>query len=103
MSKKVTFKTYSQNQLSLLPPSYDDLVSANHPVRVVNYIIDQLDITALEKEYKGGGSSSYHPRMLLKVLVYAYLRNVYSSRKIEQALQENIHFMWLSGQSKPDQ
>lgn len=102
MSKKVTFKTYSQNQLSLLPPSYDDLVSANHPVRVVNYIIDQLDITALEKEYKGGGSSSYHPRMLLKVLVYAYLRNVYSSRKIEQALQENIHFMWLSGQSKPD-
>lgn len=102
MSKKVTFKTYSQNQLSLLPPSYDDLVAANHPVRVVNYIIDRLDISALEKEYKGGGSSSYHPRMLLKVLVYAYLRNVYSSRKIEQALQENIHFMWLSGQSKPD-
>ena len=102
MSKKVTFKTYSQNQLSLLPPSYDDLVAANHPVRVVNYIIDQLDISALAKEYKGGGSSSYHPRMLLKVLVYAYLRNVYSSRKIEQALQENIHFMWLSGQSKPD-
>jgi len=102
MSKKVTFKTYSQNQLSLLPPSYDDLVAANHPVRVVNYIIDQLDISALAKEYKGGGSSSYHPRMLLKVLVYAYLRNVYSSRKIEQALQENIHFMWLIGQSKPD-
>ncbi len=102
MIKKVTFKTYSQNQLSLLPSSYDDLVSANHPIRVVNYIIDQLDISALEKEYKGGGSSSYHPRMLLKVLVYACLRNVYSSRKIEQALQENIHFMWLSGQSKPD-
>ena len=40
--------------------------------------------------------------MLLKVLIYAYLRNLYSSRKIEQALQENIHFMWLSGQSKPD-
>jgi transposase len=56
----------------------------------------------LEKSYKGGGTSSYHPRMLLKVIVYAYLRNLYSSRKIEQALQENIHFMWLSGQSKPD-
>jgi len=63
MSKKVTFKTYSQNHLSLLPPSYDDLVAANDPVRVVNYKIDQLDICALEKEYKGGGSSSYHPRM----------------------------------------
>jgi transposase len=102
MSKKVVFKTYNQDQLSLLPPSYDDLVPANHPVRIVNTIIDRLDITALEKSYKGGGTSSYHPRMLLKVIIYGYLRNLYSSRKIEQALYENIHFMWLSGQSKPD-
>ena len=102
MNKKVVFKTYSQEQLSLLPPSYDDLVPVNHPVRIVNTIIDHLDITALEKSYKGGGTSSYHPRMLLKVIIYGYLRNLYSSRKIEQALYENIHFMWLSGQSKPD-
>lgn len=102
MSKKVVFKTYHQDQLSLLPPSYDDLVPVNHPVRVVNMIIDHLDITALEKSYKGGGTSSYHPRMLLKVIIYAYLRNLYSSRKIEQALSENIHFMWLSGQNTPD-
>jgi transposase len=61
-----------------------------------------LIISALEKSYKGGDTSSYHPRMLLKVSIYAYLRNLYSSRKIEQALYENIHFMWLSGQSKPD-
>ena len=102
MSKKVVFKTYNQDQLSLLPPSYDDLVPENHPVRIVNSIIDHLDISALEKSYKGGGTSSYHPRMLLKVIIYGYLRNLYSSRKIEQALYENIHFMWLSGQSKPD-
>ncbi len=102
MSRKVIFKTYSQDQLSLLPPSYDDLVPEHHPVRIVNTIIDHVDISALEKSYKGGGTSSYHPRMLLKVIIYAYLRNLYSSRKIEQALHENIHFMWLSGQSKPD-
>jgi transposase len=102
MKAKVVFKTYDQSQLSLLPPSYDDLVPANHPVRIVNTIVDQIDISALERSYKGGGTSSYHPRMLLKVIIYAYLRNMYSSRKIEQALQENIHFMWLSGQSKPD-
>ncbi len=102
MSRKVVFKTYNQDQLSLLPPSYDDLVPVNHPVRIVNMIIDNVDISALEKSYKGGGTSSYHPRMLLKVIIYAYLRNLYSSRKIEQALYENIHFMWLSGQSKPD-
>ena len=70
MSKKVVFKTYNQEQLSLLPPSYDDLVPLNHPVRIVNTIIDHLDITALEKSYKGGGTSSYHPRMLLKVIIY---------------------------------
>lgn len=102
MSSKVVFKTYQQDQLSLLPPSYDDLVPKNHPVRIVNTIIEHIDISALEKSYKGGGTSSYHPRMLLKVVIYAYLRNIYSSRKIEQALRENVHFMWLSGQSKPD-
>ncbi|MDR9458514.1 MAG: transposase, partial [Salegentibacter sp.] len=102
MSSKVVFKTYQQDQLSLLPPSYDDLVPKNHPVRIVNTIIEHIDISALEKSYKGGGTSSYHPRMLLKVVIYAYLRNIYSSRKIEQALRENVHFIWLSGQSKPD-
>ncbi len=102
MSRKVIFKSYHQDQLSLLPPSYDELISENHPVRIVNTIIDHLDISTLERSYKGGGTSSYHPRMLLKVIIYAYLRNLYSSRKIEQALRENIHFMWLSGGSKPD-
>jgi len=102
MNSRVVFKTYDQDQLSLLPPSYDELVPKNHPVRIVNSIVDKLDINCIEKGYKGGGTSSYHPRMLLKVIIYAYLRNLYSSRKIEQALHENIHFMWLSGQSKPD-
>jgi transposase len=68
----------------------------------VNEIIERIDILALEAGYKGGGTSSYHPRMLLKVVIYGYLRNIYSSRKIEQALQENVHFMWLSGAAKPD-
>lgn len=101
MSKQV-FKPYQQGQVMLLPPSLDELIEAGHPVRVVNEIIDQIDITPLEKKYKGGGSSSYHPRMLLKVVVYSYLTNIFSSRKIEAAVKENIHFMWLSGMSKPD-
>ena len=50
---------------------------------------------------KGGGTSSYHPRLMLKVLIYGYLTNLYSSRKIEQALHQNIHFMWLRGMSYP--
>lgn len=102
MKSNVVWKTNSRSQLSLLPPSYDDFVPEHHPVRIVNSILDQIDLACIEKTYKGGGTSSYHPRDLLKILVYAYLRNLYSSRKIEQALGENVHFMWLSGCIQPD-
>jgi transposase len=102
MSKRVVFKPYSQQQLVLLPPSLEDLISANHPVRVVNEVIEQLDISKLEANYAAGGCSSYHPKMLLKVLVYGYLHNTYSSRKLEAAIQENIHFMWLAAMNRPD-
>ena len=99
---KVVFKDYSPNQILLLPPSLEDMIDPNHPVKVVNQVIDSLDIDVLIRKYKGGGCSSYHPRLLLKLLVYGYLSNQYSSRKIEQAAKQNVHFMWLSGMSYPD-
>jgi len=99
---KPIFKTYHQNQIMLLPPSLEELILPNHPVRVVNEVLNKIDIQPLIRKYKTGGSSSYHPLILLKVLIYAYINNIYSSRKIEEALQQNIHFMWLSGMSKPD-
>lgn len=86
----------------MLPPSLEELITENHSVRIVNQVIDRINIDPLLKKFKGGGSSSYHPRMLLKVLVYGYLNNTYSSRRMEAALKENIHFMWLSGMNKPD-
>ena len=86
----------------MLPPSLEELIDKNHPVRIVNQVIDRIDIDPLIKKFKGGGTSSYHPRMLLKVLVYGYLNNTYSSRRMESALKENIHFMWLAGMNKPD-
>jgi len=99
---KVVFKTYNQGQPMLLPPNLEELIDANHPVRVVNKVIDQIDIQPLINQYKAGGTSSFHPRMLLKVLVFAYINNVYSSRKIEESLQQNIHFMWLAAMNTPD-
>lgn len=98
----VVFKSNHQNQAMLLPPDLNDLIAANHPVRIVNEVLEQVDISGLLKQYKPGGTSSYHPRMLLKVLVYAYINNVYSSRKIEESVSQNINYMWLSGMSKPD-
>lgn len=101
-SKNLHFKHYDQNQPMLLPPSLDELIEANHPVRVVSHVIDQINIDVLLKQYKPGGTSVYHPRMLLKVMVYSYLSNIFSSRKMESGLKENIHLMWLSGMNKPD-
>lgn len=99
---KVVFKNYNFNQNLLLPPSLEELIAPNHPVRVVNQVIDNLNLDPILSKYEGGGCPAYHPRMMLKVLVYGYLKNLYSSRKIEQELQQNIHFMWLSGMSYPD-
>lgn len=101
-NRRVNFKPYHQNQLMALPPTFDELISPEHPARVVNQIINKIDLDPLLKKYKSTGCSSYHPRMLLKILVYGYLSNIYSSRKMESAVKENIHFMWLAGMEHPD-
>ena len=99
---KPVFKAYHQRQAMLLPPSLDELIKINQPVIVIDYILSKVNIQPLLRQYKTGGASSYPRGMLLKVLVYAYINNIYSSRKIEEALQQNIHFRWLSGMSRPD-
>lgn len=96
------FKEYNQDQMMLLPPSLEDLVAENHLVRVVNRVIEEMDIEALIKTYKGGGRKAYDPKMLLKVLIYAYLSKIYTSRQIAKALREDVNFMWLSGMQMPD-
>lgn len=99
---QVVFKQDHQYQGTLIPLDLNDLVSADHPVRTVNAVLDKVDISSIIKQYRPGGTSSYHPRMLLKVMVFAYINNIYSSRKIEEAVKSNIHFMWLAGLRKPD-
>ena len=101
MSEAV-FKKYDQHQMSLLPESLEDLIPERHLVRVVNEMIDGMNIDSLISTYKGGGTSSYHPRMMIKVLVYSYTQKKYSSREIAKALRENINYMWISGRNRPD-
>src|SRR5690606_691827 len=83
--KKQVFKPYHQHQVSLLPLSLEDLIESNHPVRVVKQIVDGLAINPF-----------------LKVLLYAYVNNTYSSRKIEEACRCDIRYMWLCAQNAPD-
>ena len=99
---KIVFKSHNQGQISLFPASLDEKIPADSPVRLINQIVDNLDISDIIDSYKGGGTSSYHPRMMLKVVLFAYLNNIYSCRKIENALHDRITFMWLSGMQSPD-
>jgi len=99
---KIVFKEFSGTQPTLFPQNILDKIAPNHPVRLVNEVVDNLDISCIISKYQGGGTSSFHPRMMIKVLFYSYLSNIYSCRKIERALHENIHFIWLSGCSTPD-
>lgn len=100
-NKRVTFIDYNMDQL-MLPMSLNSIIPQNHLVRVVNSAIERMNLKPLLNKYKGGGRSSYHPEMMLKVIVYAYTQRIYSSRKIAKALRENINFMWISGNNKPD-
>jgi transposase len=100
--KRATFKTNNQNQPSLFPFDFGGFINQDNPVRIINDVVNNLDINNILSTYPGGGASSFHPRMMIKVLVYAYLNNIYSSRKIAKALKENVNFIWLSGQQFPD-
>lgn len=102
MIKKAVFKSYAQNQAYLIPPSWDEKIKADHPVRIINNIINSINLKKLYRSYEGGGTSSYDPRMLLKGMIYAYINNIYSSRKIEEAIKSNIYFIWLCGGNEPD-
>jgi len=96
------FKYHSVHQQELFPLNLNALISENHSARLIDSVVERLEIPDIISQYKGGGSSSYHPKMLLKVLFYGYLNNTYSCRKIAKAVKENIYFMWLSGGLQPD-
>jgi transposase len=99
---RIKFKDYNQQQNWLFPPSIEELIPQDHPVRIVNGVIEHINIDNLIKVYHVEGKPSFHPKMMLKVMVYAYMDNIYSSRKIEKAMRENINFMWLSGKQVAD-
>lgn len=99
-NNKITFKPYEQNQIVFL--DLNSMVPENHVVRAINDAIDKMNIEILLAKYAPGGTSSYNPRMMLKVIIFAYTQKIFSSRKIATALKRDIYFMWLSGMNTPD-
>ena len=102
MSTKLHFRDYNPKQMTLFPQRLDKDIAENDPVRVVNNVIDHLKLDNFKKLYKERGRSPYHPKMMLKVVIYGYMNNLYSCRKIETALKRDLHFIWLAGYEQPD-
>ena len=65
-------------------------------------MVESLDLKNFKKLYRERGRCAYHPKMMLKVILYAYMNNIYSCRKIERPIQRDIHFIWLAAQERPD-
>ena len=102
MSTKLHTKSYSNNDrlFFLLNPNED--IAENDPVRVVDAVVESLDLREFKKLYRERGRCPYHPKMMLKIILYAYMNNVYSCRKIERQVQRDIHYIWLAAQERPD-
>jgi len=86
----------------LLPPSINDFVEDGHIARTIDEIVERLDTKAIENQYSELGRPAFHPKMLLKVLLYAYGSGLRASRKIEDACKSNLYYMYLSGMQVPD-
>lgn len=94
-----------RDQTFLLPPSLEDYVDEDNPVRVVDAYVDELDLGELgfaSVEPKATGRPAYHPAMMLKIYIYGYLNQVQSSRRLEREAGRNIELMWLTGHLAPD-
>ena len=102
MSAKLHFREHINNQLVLFPERIDKDIAPDDPVRLVNAVVDSLDMGRIYSLYYDRGASPYHPRMMLKVIIYGYMNNIYSCRKIENALKRDVHFIWLAGYDQPD-
>jgi transposase len=96
------FRTIDRETGYLLPPSVDEWLPEKHLARFIVEVIDGLDLGRMSGAYRGSGSASYHPRMLLGLLVYGYATGVFSSRKLERATYDSVAFRFIAANDHPD-
>jgi transposase len=96
------FRTIDRETKYLLPPSVDEWLPERHLARFIGEVIDGLDLGRMSRAYRGSGSASYHPGMLLGILVYGYATGVFSSRKLERATYDSVAFRFLAANDHPD-
>ena len=102
MPENLHFRSYDPDQTLLFPQRIDRDIPKDDPVRILKSVIESLDLSGFKKLYHERGRSPYHPKMMLMVILYSYMNNVYSCRKIEKLLYRDIYYIWLSGYQKPN-
>lgn len=96
------FRPIDRDTGFLLPPSVDEWLPEKHLARFVVEVIDGLDLRAMSGSYRGSGSASYPPTLLLGLLVYGYATGVFSSRKLERASYDSVAFRFIAANEHPD-
>lgn len=96
------FRPIDRDTAYLFPPSVDEWLPQRHLARYVVEVVEGLDLSAMVKAYRGSGSASYHPAMLLSLLIYGYASRVFSSRAIERATHDSVAFRYIAANLHPD-
>ena len=96
------FRQCDRDTPYLLPPSVDDWLPKDHLARFVVDTVEQLDLSALIRQYRGAGSAAYHPAVLLALLLYGYATGTFGSRRIEQATYDSLAFRFIAANTHPD-
>ena len=100
--EKYNFRDYDQSQVYFVPVRLNNFLETEHPARVIDIIVEKMDLSSLYEQYSEEGNPPYHPKMMLKVLFYAYYRGVMSCRQIWDALAFRSDFIFLSAGQVPN-
>src|SRR5882757_832365 len=96
------FRLIDRDTGFLMPPLVDDWLPERHLARFVVEVVEGLDVRAMTGSYRGSGEASYHPRLLLGLIIYGYATGVFSSRKLERATYDSVAFRLIAANDHPD-
>ena len=102
MSRMSNFRPITRDMDFLMPPSVDEWLPQRHLARFVVEVVEGLDLRAMTGSYRGSGEASYHPRLLLGLIMYGYATGVFSSRNLERATYDSVAFRFIAANEHPD-
>ena len=96
------FRPINRDMDFLMPPSVDEWLPQHHLGRFIVEVVEALDLRAMTGSYRGSGEASYHPRLLLGLIIYGYATGVFSSRNLERATHDSVAFRFIAANEHPD-